>query len=81
MVILDSGVLAFVKDMAIAGSVNLVTGVAILVFVFVEPESESALGIIRLHPFGHKENAEKSSEEATDTVGGNLAADTAHNGC
>ena len=34
-----------------------------------EPESESALGIL-LHPFGRKGNAEKSSEDATHIVGG-----------
>jgi len=45
----------------------------------VEPEGESALGIL-LHPFGRKGNAEKSSEDATDIVGGIAAADMAHKG-
>jgi len=77
VLVLDGGVLA--KDVAIADSVNLVAGVAILVFVFVEPEGESALGIL-FHPFGRKGNAKKSSEEATDIVGGIVAADMAHKG-
>jgi len=72
--VLDGGVLA--KDVAIADSVNLVAGVAVLVFVFVEPEGESAL----LRPFGRKGNAEKRSEEATDVVGGIVAADMGHKG-
>jgi hypothetical protein len=36
--------------------------------------------ILLLHPFGRKGNAEKSSEEATDIVGGIVAADMAHKG-
>ena len=76
--VLDGGVLT--KDVAIADSVNLVTRVAVLVFVFMEPEGESALGIIPLHPFGRKGNAESSSEEATDMVRGIGAADMAHKG-
>jgi len=78
VLVLDGGVLA--KDVAIADSVNLVAGVAILVFVFMEPEGESALGILPLHPFGRKGNAEKSSEEATDIVGGVVAVDMTHKG-
>jgi hypothetical protein len=78
VLVLDGGVLT--KDVAIADSVNLVARVAVLVSFFVEPEGESALGILLLHPFGRKGNAEKSSEEATDMVGGIVAADMAHKG-
>lgn len=77
VLILNSGVLA--KDMAIADSINLVARVVVLVFVFMEPEGESALGIL-LHPFGSKRNTKKSSEEATDIVGGIVAANMAHKG-
>ena len=35
-----------------------------------EPEGESALGTLLLHPFSCNGNAEKSSEGATDMVGG-----------
>ena len=45
-----------------------------------EPEGESALGILLFHPFGRKGNAEKSSEEATDIVGGIVVADMAQKG-
>jgi hypothetical protein len=76
--VLDGGVLA--KDVAIADSVNLVAGVAVLVFVFVEPEGERALGILLLHPFGRKGNSEKSGEEATDVVGTIVAVGMAHKG-
>jgi len=39
------------------------------------------LGILLLlHPFGRKGNAEESSEEATEIVGGIVAADMAHKG-
>ena len=78
VLVLDSGVLA--KDVAITDSVNLVAGVAVRVFVFVEPEGESTLYILLLHPFGRKGNAEKSSEEATDIVGGIVDVDMAHKG-
>ena len=78
VLVLDGSVLT--KDVAIADSVNLVARVAVLVFVFVEPEGESALGILLLHPFGCKGNAEKSSEESTDIVGGIDATDMAHKG-
>lgn len=78
VLVLDSGVLT--KDVAIADSVNLVAEVAIPVFIFAEPEGESALGILLLHSFGRKGNAEKSSDEATDIVGGIVAADMAHKG-
>jgi len=78
VLILDGGVLA--KDVAIADSVNLVAGVAILIFIFVEPEGESALGILLLHPFSCKGNAKKSSEEATDIVGGIGATNMTHKG-
>ena len=78
VLVLEGGVLA--KDMAITDSVKLVAGVAIRVFVFMEPEGESALGILLLHPFGRKGNAEKSSEKATEIVGGVVVADMAHKG-
>jgi hypothetical protein len=78
VLVLDGGVLT--KDVAIADSVNLVARVAVLVFVFVEPEGEGALGILLLHPSGRKGNAEKSSEEATNIVGGIVAADMAQKG-
>jgi len=78
VLVLNGGVLA--KDVAIADSVNLVAGVAVLVFIFVEPEGESALGILLLHPFGCKGNAEKSSQETTDIVGGVVAVNMAHKG-
>lgn len=78
VLVLNGGVLA--KDVAIADSINLVTVVAVLFFVFVEPEGESALGIILLHLFARKGNAEKSSEEATDIVGGVGAVYMAHKG-
>lgn len=78
MLVLDGGVLT--KDVAIADSVNLVAKLAILAFFFVEPEGESALGILLFHPCGRKGNAEKSSEEATDIVGSIVTADMAHKG-
>jgi len=78
VLVIDGGVLA--QDMAVADSVHLVAGVAILVFVLMEPECKSALGILRLHPLGRKGNAEKSSEEPTDMVGGIGAADMVHKG-
>ena len=78
MLVPDDGVLT--KDVAIADSVNLVAKVAVLTFFFVEPEGESALGILLFHPCGRKGNAEKSSEEATDVVGGIVAVDVAHKG-
>ena len=78
VLVLDGGVLA--KDVAIADSVNLVAGVAVLVFVLVEPEGERALGILLLHPFGRKGNSEKSGEEATDVAGSIVAVGMAHKG-
>jgi hypothetical protein len=63
VLVVDGGVLA--KDVAIANSVNLWARIAIPILVLVEPEGKSALGVIRLHPFGRKGNAEKSSEETT----------------
>ena len=78
VLVLDSGVLA--KDVATADSVNLVAGIAVLIFVSVEPEGVSALDILLLHPFGRNGNAKKSSEEAMDLVGGIVAADMAHKG-
>ena len=77
MLVIDGGVLA--QDVAVANSVHLVAGVAVLVFVLVEPERKSALGIL-LHFFSRKGNAEKSSEEATDMMGGIAAVDMAHKG-
>ena len=76
--VIYGGVLA--KDMTIADSVDLVAGVAILVSVLVEPEGESALDILRLHPFGRKGDAEKSSKETTNVVGGIEAVDMGHQG-
>jgi hypothetical protein len=64
VLMLDSGVLA--KDVAIADSVNHVSRVAILVLVSVGDQKMSALRILR-HLIGRKGNAEKSSEEATET--------------
>ena len=78
LLVLDGGVLT--KDVAIADSVNIVARVAVLAFVFVEPGGECVPGIPLLHLFGRKGNAEKSSEEATDIVGGIVAADMAHKG-
>ena len=78
VLVLNGGVLT--KDVAIADSINFVARVAVLAFVFVEPEGESALGILHLHPFGRKGNAEKSSEEVTDIVGGTVAADMTQKG-
>jgi hypothetical protein len=46
VLVANGGILA--KDVAIADSVNVVTGVAILVSVVVESEGESALGILPL---------------------------------
>lgn len=73
----DCGVLA--QDVAITDSVNLSAGVAVLVFVLVEPERKSALGILLLLFFGRKGNA-KSSEEATDMMSGIAGTDMAHKG-
>jgi hypothetical protein len=78
VLVIDGGVLA--QDMAITDPVNLVAGVAVPVFVFMEPERKSALGILHLHFFGRKGNAEKSSEEATDMMSGVAATDVAHKG-
>jgi len=78
VLVIDGGVLA--QDVAVTDSVNLVAGAAILVFVLVEPEGKSALGILLLHSFGSKGNAEKSSKEATDIMGGIAAVDMAHKG-
>ena len=76
VLVIDGGVLA--QDVAVTDSVNLVAGVAVLVFVLVEPERKSALGILLLHFFGSKGNAEKSSKEATDIVRRIVAVDMAH---
>ena len=78
LLILNGGILT--EDMTTADSVNLVTRAAILVFVFVEPEGESALDTLLLHPFGRKGNTKKRGEEAEDIVGGIVAADMAHKG-
>lgn len=78
VLVIDGGVLA--QDMAITDPVNLVAGVAVLVFVLMEPERKTALGILLLHFFGRKGNAEKSSEEATDMMSGVAATDVAHKG-
>ena len=66
--------------MAIADSIPLVAGVAVLVFVLVEPERKSTLGIFLLHSFSRKGNAKKRGEEATDVMGGIGAIDMAHKG-
>src|SRR6202020_2191703 len=58
VLVIDGGVLA--QDMTIGDPVDLVAGPAILVFVFMKPESETALGILLLHFFSRKGNAEKS---------------------
>ncbi len=76
VLVIDGSVLA--QDVAVTDSVNLVAGVAVLVFVLVEPERKSALGIPLLHFFGRKGNAGKSSEETTDIMGGIAAVDMAH---
>jgi hypothetical protein len=76
--VINGGVLA--QDVAAADPVNLVAGVTVLVSVFVEPERKSALGILLFHFFGRNGNAEKSSEEATDMMGGVAAAHMAHKG-
>jgi hypothetical protein len=76
VLVVDGGVLA--KDVAIGNSVDLVSGIAILVLVLVEPEGKSALGIFRLHLLSGKGNAEKSSKETPGVVGGIGAADMAH---
>jgi len=78
VLVIDGGVLA--QDVAATDSVNLVAGAAVLAFVLVEPERKSALGILLLHSFGSKGNAEKSSKEATNIVGGIAAVDMAHKG-
>ena len=78
MFVIDGGVL--VQDVAVADSVNLVAGIAILVFVFMEPKRKSALNILLLHFFGRKGYAEKRSEEATDIMGGIAGVDIAHKG-
>jgi hypothetical protein len=78
VLVLNGGVLT--KDVAVAEAVNLVTGVALLVLGLVEPEGESALGILLPHAFGRKGNAKKRGEEATDIVGGVIATDMAHKG-
>lgn len=78
VLVLDACILA--KDVAIADSVDLVAGVAVLVLILVKPEGESALGILLLHLFGRDGKVEKSSEESTDVVGGIVAADMTHEG-
>jgi len=75
VLIIDGGVLA--QDVAAADSINLVAGLAVLVFGLMKPERKRALGIL-LHFFGRKGNAKKSSEEATDIVGRIAASDMAH---
>ncbi|KAN0084631.1 hypothetical protein V8E55_008135 [Tylopilus felleus] len=67
------------SNVAIAGLIYLVASVAVLVSVSVEPEGESALGIL-LHPLCCQGNAVKSSEEVTDMVGGIGVANMAHQG-
>ena len=69
----------FVKDVAVADSINFVAGVAILVFGFMEPEGKSALDIL-FHSFSCKWNAKKSGEEAMDVVGDVVAVDMVHKG-
>lgn len=66
--------------MAIADTVDLVAGIAVVVFVLVKPECKSALGIQLLSFVGRKGNTEKSGEEAADIIGGISAADMAHKG-
>ena len=78
VLVIDGGVLA--QDVAITDAVNLAAGIAVLVFVLVKPERKTALGILLLHVFGRKRNAEKSSEEATDMVSGVSGTDMAHKG-
>ena len=76
VLVLDCGVLT--KDVAIADPVNVVARVAVLVSILMEPEGESALGTLLFHPLGRKGNAEKSSEDSADIVGG--IVDMAHKG-
>lgn len=78
VLVIDGGVLA--QDMTIGDPVDLVAGPAVLVFVFMKPESETALGILLLHFFGRKGNAEKSGEEPTDVMSGVGATDVAQKG-
>jgi len=78
VLVLDIGVPA--KDVAIADSINLITGVTILVFFFMELEGVSTLDIVLLHLFSRKGNAEKRSEEAADIVSVIVSADMTHKG-
>ena len=78
VLVIDGGVLA--QDVAITDSENLVAEVAVVVFVLVEPERKSALGILLLHSLSRKGNAKRSSEEATNMMGGIAAVDMAHKG-
>ena len=78
VLVIDGGVLA--QDAAVNDSINFVAGFAVLVFVLVEPERKSALEIFLLHFFSSRGNAEKSSEEAMDIMGGIGAVNVAHKG-
>jgi hypothetical protein len=78
VLVTDSRVL--VQDMAITDPINLVAGVAVHIFVFMEPECKAALGILHLLFFSHKGNAEKSSEEVTDMMSGIVATDVVQKG-
>ena len=78
MLVLDGGVIA--KDVAIADSVDFIAGIAVLVFVLVELEGESALVILFLRRCGREGNAYMRSKKATNVVGGIDAAGMAHQG-
>ena len=78
VLVTDAGVLA--QDVAIADTIHLVAWVAVVIFVFMEPQSQSALRIILLHFFGHKRDAEERSEEAMDIMCGIAAVNMAHKG-
>ncbi len=76
--VVDIGVLA--ENMAVADTQNLIAGVSVLVFSFVEVESEATLNILLLPLFGSKGHIESSSENTTE-IGGRIAvAHNAHKG-
>jgi len=74
--VLDGGVL--MEDMAVADPEHPIAGGAVLMFVLMEPKCESTLDILLMHSLRRQGDPVKSSEEATNVVGGISVADMAH---
>jgi len=76
--VVDVGVLA--ENVAVADTQNLIAGVAVLVFSFVEVESEATLSIILLPLLGGKGHVESTSENTTDMGSRIVVAHNTHKG-